>query len=391
MDHRSVVTVEYGGVVVVAAVAVVCLLLLPHLVAKRTAITQSREIDRFSPGMRVLRTEDGDDRGSEGACRSPERRLLASASGHRVAGGTMSSHSEDGRRPIVGARAVHRENARIREIAQLRARRAARLANERAAGQRRLLASAATALATLVVVVLAVFSVLGWAWAALPAALLVAALATSRWAAIRSESAGRREDARLRQLREGLNAHGGRAPAGGGSAPDSDHAPEVGAGGVSVEKSSSVPGAADEGGVAAPVHVEVVAAGGSAQRVGTPDVVSVAPASAELDGHREHVGEDVATEETRGIAEPGTGTGERRAWSVATVPAPTYASRARVVGREVHADTDLRGIPAVDTTVPARPRLTGRAAEDARSTEDVIASQPVVFDLDAVLDNRRAQ
>lgn len=303
----------------------------------------------------------------------------------------MSSHSEDGRRPIVGARAVHRENARIREIAQLRARRAARLANERAAGQRRLLASAATALATLVIVGLAVFSVLGWAWVALPAALLAAALATSRGAAIRSETAGRREDARLRQLREGLNGHDGRAASGEGRAPHSVNAPEVGAGGSTVEASPSVPGAADEGGAAAPVHVEETAAGGSVPRVGASDVGSVGSASAELDGHREHAGEDVAIEETRDIAEPGTDTGKRRAWSVATVPAPTYVSRARVVGREVHADTDLRGIPAVDAAVPARPQVTARAVEDARSTEDVMASQPVVFDLDAVLDNRRAQ
>lgn len=311
----------------------------------------------------------------------------------------MSSHIEDGRRPVVGARAVHRENARIREIAQLRARRAARLANERAAGQRRLLASAATALATVVVVVLAAVSVLGWVWVALPAALLAAALATSRWAAVRSEAAGRREDARLRQLREGLDSQGGRVPSGGGGASGSVRVPSAGA--PMSEAPGSVSGAADEGGAVAPDEGEGTALGspgeaGRAAGIGSP-LVGPLQADTQLD----RAGGNAGAEEAAELQEvdtpreapvgPGAAAVGRRTWDVSAVPTPTYASRARVVGREVHSDTDLRGIPAVDAAVPARPAAAGRGAGDARSTEDVVASQPVVFDLDAVLDNRRAQ
>lgn len=396
--------------VVVAAVAIVCLLLLPHLVAKRTAITQSREIDRFSPRMRVLRTEDGDQEGSQDTCRSPERRLLASASGHRATGGTMSSHIEDGRRPVVGARAVHRENARIREIAQLRARRAARLANERAAGQRRLLASAVTAVATLVVVVLAAFSLLGWSWVALPAALLAAALGTSRWAAVRSEAEGRREDARLRQLREGLDPRAGRVPPARGRTSGPVRSPAEPVRAPAADGSSTSSGVGGEGGAVAAVDgVERLdAPPGTRDRGAAQGESSDAPTPVGVEAPLDDAGEDSGTVERSGAPEvdrprPDTvgprevAAGSReatvgpRTWSVSAVPTPTYASRARVVGREVHADTDLRGIPAVDSAVPARPQASGHGAENARSTEDVAASQPVVFDLDAVLDNRRAQ
>ena len=79
-----------------------------------------------------------------------------------------------------------------------------------------------------------------------------------------------------------------------------------------------------------------------------------------------------------------------RAWTVVPVPAPTYASRERVRGRIVHADTDLRGIPRIGAAVPARP-IAQTAQVGARSTAEVVADQAVALDLDAVLDARRAQ
>ena len=76
--------------------------------------------------------------------------------------------------------------------------------------------------------------------------------------------------------------------------------------------------------------------------------------------------------------------------TVVPVPAPTYASRERVRGRIVHADTDLRGIPRIAAAVPARP-IAQTAQVGARSTAEVVADQAVALDLDAVLDARRAQ
>lgn len=317
----------------------------------------------------------------------------------------MSSHIQDGRRPVVGARAVHRENARIREIAQLRARRAARLANERAAGRRRMLSAAASAAATLVVGILAALSVLAWVWVALPAALLVAALGASRWAAVRSEAAGRREDARLRELREGLGTHHGGVATGAG-VPRAAGPAARGAGLPPVTV-----GHADEGGAGVPDrtgdHVPTVDTAGPVTTGAVTDPVGegsapVAPQEAsgevlsvEVTPTAEEPSVDIPEERPTDlpVGGPGHDVVDRaaRGWSVAAVPAPTYASRARVAGREVHADTDLRGIPAVSASVPGRPNSSADGGGTGRSTAEVAASQPVVFDLDAVLDNRRAQ
>lgn len=81
---------------------------------------------------------------------------------------------------------------------------------------------------------------------------------------------------------------------------------------------------------------------------------------------------------------------ERRTWTVGAVPAPSYAMRARVTGRVVHSDTDLRGIPRIDGVVPARPVATS-GMKAARSTAATAADAICAFDLDAVLDARRAQ
>ncbi|WP_077209652.1 hypothetical protein [Actinomyces marseillensis] len=82
---------------------------------------------------------------------------------------------------------------------------------------------------------------------------------------------------------------------------------------------------------------------------------------------------------------------ERRTWTPAVIPAPTYAMRARLSGRIVHPDTDIRGIPRVDARIPARPIAAGPVAQDARSTEEVVAFESVVLDVEAALDSRIAQ
>ena len=58
----------------------------------------------------------------------------------------------------------------------------------------------------------------------------------------------------------------------------------------------------------------------------------------------------------------------------------------------VHADTDLRGIPQVPSDVRGRPiHASSSSGQQMRSTEEVAAQADVAFDLDAVLESRRAQ
>ena len=259
------------------------------------------------------------------------------ARGALTSGGSMHQGTTGHTRPVID----RRNNKAVREIAKLRARRAARLAAESAAGRRRMVVTGVCALATVALGIVIAAASIAWAWIAIPAAALVASLATSRVAAVRSQRASERELELLTKLRGDVRG-AGRATAAAPaepSAPSSSSKEVAEATEVSEPQTGSVPSLV--------FNVEV------------PEVVEVADTPA-------------------------------RAWTVAPIPAPTYASRERVRGRIVHADTDLRGIPRIAAAVPARP-IAQTAQVGARSTAEVVADQAVALDLDAVLDARRAQ
>ena len=260
------------------------------------------------------------------------------ARGALMSGGSMHQGTTGRTRPVID----RRNNKAVREIAKLRARRAARLAAESAAGRRRMVVTGVCALATVALGIVIAATSIAWAWIAIPAAALVASLATSRVAAVRSQRASERELELLTKLRGDVRG-AGRATAAAPAEPQASSS-------SSSEEVTEVAEAAElqTGSVPSLVfNVEV------------PEVVEVADTPA-------------------------------RAWTVAPIPAPTYASRERVRGRIVHADTDLRGIPRIAAAVPARP-IAQTAQVGARSTAEVVADQAVALDLDAVLDARRAQ
>ncbi|MCQ5272858.1 hypothetical protein NE578_07435 [Schaalia odontolytica] len=253
-----------------------------------------------------------------------------------MSGGSMHQGTTGRTRPVID----RRNNKAVREIAKLRARRAARLAAESAAGRRRMVVTGVCALATVALGIVIAATSIAWAWIAIPAAALVASLATSRVAAVRSQRASERELELLTKLRGDVRG-AGRATA---AAPAEPQASASSSEEVSEAVEASEP---ETGSVPSLVfNVEV------------PEVVEVVDTPA-------------------------------RAWTVAPIPAPTYASRERVRGRIVHVDTDLRGIPRI-AAVPARP-IAQTAQVGARSTAEVVADQAVALDLDAVLDARRAQ
>ena len=254
-----------------------------------------------------------------------------------TSGGSMHQGTTGRTRPVID----RRNNKAVREIAKLRARRAARLAAESAAGRRRMVLTGVCALATVVLGIVIAATSIAWVWIAIPAAALVASLATSRVAAVRSQRASERELELLTKLRGDVRGAGRPTAA----APADTQASSSTSEEVSEVVEATEP---QTGSVPSLVfNVEV------------PEVVEVADTPA-------------------------------RAWTVAPIPAPTYASRERVRGRIVHADTDLRGIPRIAAAVPARP-IAQTAQVGARSTAEVVADQAVALDLDAVLDARRAQ
>ena len=248
-------------------------------------------------------------------------------------------------RPVID----RRNNRAVRDIAKLRARRAARLAAESAAGRRRLVVTGVCALSTVILGIVIAATSIAWAWLLIPIVALVASLSASRLAAIRSQRASEHEVELLTKLRADVRG------AGRPTAPASQ--PRVAAAARGEVVAESRPSASRE------ADAESTSQTGSVPslvfNVEVPEAVEVADTPA-------------------------------RAWTVAPIPAPTYASRDRIRGRIVHADTDLRGIPRITAAIPARP-IAQTAQVGARSTEEVVADQAVALDLDAVLDARRAQ
>ena len=126
------------------------------------------------------------------------------ARGALMSGGSMHPGTTGRTRPVID----RRNNKAVREIAKLRARRAARLAAESAAGRRRMVVTGVCALATVALGIVIAATSIAWAWIAIPAAALVASLATSRVAAVRSQRASERELELLTKLRGDVRGAG---------------------------------------------------------------------------------------------------------------------------------------------------------------------------------------
>lgn len=225
--------------------------------------------------------------------------------------------------------------ARAHEVARLRARRAARRSVEAAAGQRRM-AAAGVCVALILVVAIVVYlsDAVTWPTVLVPVFALVGIIAWSRRSALIAEQADQRDRERLAQLRSTYRRH---------EAID--------------------------------------------QRV-EPVVSTLAPSIPEPDEVSE-VDEVDEPDVFESVAEGEESVPEVKVWTPSTLPPSRYSQGARVKGRVVHADTDLRGIPRVAAQVPARPVAPTEDVQ-TRSTEDVASSIPLAFDLDEILEARRA-
>ena len=335
---------------------IVTLAALPHLIARRSAMMQSRENDRFSPSLRLVESASVV---PVDECADESPALL---NGTRPVQRRSSPVAHNA--PVLTAEAARARSRGVREISALRARRAARLSAEAAAARRRVLLVAVAALATLILAGCAAATSLSWMWPLLPFAVGAATLVFSRACAIRSQRIGEEEVAQLHRLRDQLS----RSSASG--------------------KASTEVTAVDAEAVQLPVS--------DASEEGMEDESLRAD---QVTNESEELAEDLqneaqaAAEETvaSAIEEEIPAPVERRTWTPAAIPAPTYAMRARLSGRIVHPDTDIRGIPRVDARIPARPIAAGPVPKNARSTEEVVAYEAVVLDVEAALDSRIAQ
>lgn len=287
----------------------------------------------------------------------------------------MASQQGSARRPHFTSRA---EKQRLREIAQLRARRAARRSTEVAAGKRRMVVSGFFAALTAAIGLIAALSTaVAWGWMLLPFGALVASLVVSRRAAIRFEEVSRAEQARLEELMglvpmdeaDTVERREERGASVQVKADSSDSVAEV----VEAEVEAGVEA---EGDIEADTGVDAEA-----------DIEAGATVEAAVEAERVELTAELAEDPAKAEAPAESAPA---AWVPTPIPSPMYAQRARVGGRLVHPDTDLRGIPKVAASVPMRPSGVSESGAPLRSTEEVAAAQPVSFDLDAILESRRA-
>lgn len=366
---------EIGGIALVTAIVLI-LVTIPQVIERRRAILESREGDRFSADLRLLDpfAAKPAPREHRGSCRLISEKSII----HRISAEEMiqgGSVSTSARRPLQGAGA----KARAHELAQLRARRAARRSAEAAAGQRRMAVAGVFAGLIFVALVLAGISEnVTWLSVLAPVSGLLATLVLSRRAAIRNEAADAADRARIEKLM-------GRARPRTTDRVSATVAEEPAAAASSIEDAAR--------GLPEATEARVDAVQGS-DAVPSPAAVASTSVEVAVAASMSHPdSRTVEAHETTSVVQAPSSVQDvedtSRKWVPGVLPVSRYSQGSRAVGKVVHADTDLRGIPRVNAAVPARPIAATRDPE-ARSTEEVAASVPLAFDLDGVLEARRA-
>ena len=269
------------------------------------------------------------------------------------------------------------EQANVREYTALRARRAARVSLEVAAARRRLVTAGLGTALTVLIAVLAIVGSVSWLWMIAPAAFLIGSVVTSVVAADRAKKASMLEDARLAQLRPLVR---GDHTWGSGSWKDAkaqakvawQEAAEVSV--TTVEETSSPSSQVSGSRIASTAAV--------AASNGTSDVSVVA----------DEIALSADDPQVAAFSEEALSRVSGGEWDYVPMPEALHSRRASVQNRAVHPHTDIRGVRKVEraAAVPGRPM---RATLRTATIEELeISSNPTFrFDLDAVLDQRRAQ
>ncbi|WP_099332283.1 hypothetical protein [Actinomyces minihominis] len=373
---------EFAGILVAVIACMIVVYALPAAIARRKAVVSSREGDRFSPGVELVEFESGSAARKQD---SLSTRPLLSTSHAASSEGTHMSHLEASGADS-GASAPRTSKARpvspTQQMAALRARRVARLAREQAAVQRRIVAAGLAVVLTLVFTIVAAFGAMAWAWLAVPGVLLVGTVISSALGAYRAQQQNAAEMVELEEIkvaiaeqRERGDARRREAAAKRGTlklmeaVKDTPKKPHR----ELVEVVEDVVAHVE---VAAETAVETTAE--SAPET-TVKVVTV---------REEAVREEVVVE-TRAASPKAE---ERRTWDAIQLPPARGSRPAPVINRRVHADTDL--VPVLERRtkgVPARPLRKSDQVAAASATAAALTGPTFRFDLDAVLEQRRAQ
>ena len=404
--------VELSGLVLAAIVGAVILYVAPIRVATRHAVATSREGDRFDAGLalvpvaanaqRVAADGGVKSKGSMAAVRLPQpsTRSILSTQGTRPKGADMSDPSK------ADTQAPHEEAPKepvrlhpAREYAALRASRAARRSVEAAAARRRVVELGLAAILFLVFTGFAAAGKMSWTWLALPGAAMVVTVVSSMLAAERTRRKDAADAVELAELRKTLSSvrkrqtQRGAAKAHFGNLQPSQPGRERTQAGNPKANVSSKPQVSSKPSVSSktPENVSVEA----------PKKTTETGPFAKTVVEEEEVLIEEQVETPRVEAEPvevesevrEEKKAEERSWDVVTLPPPIHSVKRPVKARQVHPDTDLVAVPAAEQVgVPVRPQRKSTGFAASTSTPAESSTGPTFkFDLDSVLDQRRAQ
>lgn len=419
---------ELSGLVLAAIIAAIILYVVPVRVARRHAVANSREGDRFSSQLELVpvapsssgvkATRNADAVGGTHYLPTPSSvPLLATNQGTVSQGAKMPDaprvgSATDTELEVEKPMSLHP----TREYAALRASRVARRAREQAAAKRRVVMVGVAVVLILIFTGFAAAGWMSWAWLTIPSVALVGSVAGSVLAAGKTRNLDQEEAKRLAELKVALRSMRSR------QRPSdvfvqfepltvrksvkkqkaaSEEAPEQGLGG-DVRPAAEVPAVKasqvrpQEGAAAAPEMAKerVPSETKDGEAVGQVELFEeeaerqpLFPGlDAEPQGSLEGEVSSIASEEAEG----------ERGWTVVPLPAPMHSLKQSVTNRQVHPDTDLLEVPSSSkkASVPARPtrKSSGFAPSPSGKAAKPEATGPTFqFDLDSVLDQRRAQ
>ena len=370
---------EFAGFIVAVIACVIVLYALPATIARRVAVVTSREGDRFSPGMELVpckKVQVGEQMHRD--LYASTRPLLPSVLVSHSEGTPMVNNPELGlpaAERSEGAKtvaSVSRPEHPTRQMAALRARRVARLAREQAAVRRRVVMAGFASVLLLLFTVLAAVGVMSWLWLIVPAVLLVATVGSSVAGSFRAQSQSRDEVEELARIKDLVKTH-----------KRAESRPTM---------RRAIPSSPKESPHGSRMEIETVEALAEpvieiaeVEKDETEDTddsrppVEVASVRVEVDPPQRKAVEVVPNASSR-------------EWNVVSLPPVRGSGEEPVLTRRVHADTDLVPVQARrGEGVPARPLRKSDQVAAAAVAASQVTGPTFRFDLDAVLDQRRAQ
>lgn len=403
---------EFGGLVVAAVTAVVMAYAVPASVARRKAVVASREGDRFSPGVDLVCPQpqviDPEMQRQSTQPLLPTA-LAVSSEGTIMSDAAVSRRVAPSTSGVSGTRTAHRSPTQ--QMTALRARRAARLSREAAAVKQRIAAAIAGSALMLIFAVAAGLGALSWAWMTVPGVILAATVASSMWGSWKAQKDNAVEIAELKRIKESLvvsRAQRDQKTAASRARVRDNRDASLRA---VAEQKSGAQGQAEETYAVAQTVVESKSPRHSVQEDEVVAVVDTATreeqteaGSSDSDAAASEATSEIREEQGEAVSDPVRSIGAEslnadskapqtsREWSVTSLPPVRGKSAGQALRRRVHADTDL--VPTVgrrSAGVPARPIRKSQAVAAATETAAQLTGPTFRFDLDAVLDQRRAQ